>query len=127
MKIASFEEVIAWQKAKLLTLEIYKTFLNNEDKSFIDQIRRASVSIMNNIAEGSGRGSNTEFKNFLIIARGSCQEVRSMIILAKDLNYINLKTFEILNSLAIEIGKILTSLIKYLHTNKNYQTKELQN
>ena len=85
MIIKSFEDIIAWKKAKELNLLIYRNFRNRRDFSFRDQIQRASVSIMNNIAEGFERGGNKEFKNFLFIAKGSCAEVRSMLILALDL------------------------------------------
>ena len=76
MKIKSFEEIISWQKAKELNIIIYKDFKFCKDFSFRDQIQRATVSIMNNIAEGFEGGGNKEFKNFLYIAKGSCAEVR---------------------------------------------------
>jgi four helix bundle protein len=78
MKIERFEDIIAWQKAKELSLEIYFVFKICKDFSFRDQIQRAAVSIMNNIAEGYERSSNKEFRNFLFIAKGSCGEVRSI-------------------------------------------------
>ena len=65
MKIERFEDIIAWQKAKQLTILIYKDFGNSKDFGFKDQIQRASVSIMNNIAEGFERRSNKEFRQFL--------------------------------------------------------------
>jgi four helix bundle protein len=68
MKIERFEEIIAWQKARVLTLNLYTLFKESRDYSFRDQIQRASVSIMNNISEGFGRGSDLEFKRFLYIA-----------------------------------------------------------
>ncbi len=88
MRIGRFEDVIAWQKAKELTIQIYKLFEQSKDFGFKDQIQRASVSIMNNIAEGFERKSNNEFRQFLFVAKGSCGEVRSMLILAKDLKCI---------------------------------------
>lgn len=75
MKIEKFEDILAWQKAKLLSLSIYKIFNTNKDYSFRDQIQRASVSILNNIAEGFERRSNKELTHFLFIAKGSCREV----------------------------------------------------
>ena len=79
MVVEKFEDILAWQKAKILTLRVY--FLLNElkDYGFKDQLCRASVSIMNNIAEGFERKSDKEFKHFLFIAKGSCGEVRSML------------------------------------------------
>ena len=77
MKIEKFEDIIAWRKAGELTANAYCDFRNIRDFGFKDQIQRASVSIMNNIAEGFERNTNKEFKNFLFIAKGSCGEVRS--------------------------------------------------
>lgn len=114
MKFDRFEEIIAWQKGKELSLRIYKVFKLSKDYGFKDQIQRASVSIMNNIAEGYERKSNKEFKQFLFIAKGSAGEVRSMLILAKELGYINAYDFDELFSDAEEIAKILSGLIKTL-------------
>ncbi|MCX6163562.1 MAG: four helix bundle protein, partial [Ignavibacteriae bacterium] len=88
MRIERFEEIISWQKAKLLTLEIYNIFEYQKDFNFKNQIQRSAISIMNNIAEGFERRTNKEFVQFLYIAKGSGGEVRSMLYLAKDLNYI---------------------------------------
>ena len=85
--IKDFEELRIWQDAKALTLDIYQSMRNNKDYGFRDQIQRASVSIMNNIAEGFDAGSNKLFLRYLHIAKGSCSEVRSMIILGEELGY----------------------------------------
>jgi len=114
MKFERFEDILAWQKAKLLTIEIYGLFQESKDFGFKDQILRASVSIMNNIAEGFERKSNNEFKHFLFIAKGSCGEVRSMIILANDLKKINHTEYSMLFNLSVEISKMLSALIKTL-------------
>ncbi|PIS29555.1 MAG: four helix bundle protein [Candidatus Marinimicrobia bacterium CG08_land_8_20_14_0_20_45_22] len=114
MKIARFEDIIAWQKAKILTVKVYSLFDASKDFAFKDQIQRASVSIMNNIAEGFERKSNNEFKQFLYIAKGSCGEVRSMLILAKELHKINGQNAGTLLELSEEISKILSGLIKTL-------------
>lgn len=79
MKIQKFEDILSWQKARKLTISIYKTFENSKDFGYKNQIERASVSIMNNIAKGFERKSNKEFKQYLFIAKGSCGEVRSML------------------------------------------------
>ena len=114
MRIEKFEDIIAWQKSKELTIKIYKYFNNCKDYGFKDQIQRASVSVMNNIAEGFERKSNKEFKQFLYIAKGSCGEVRSMIHLALELKYMeNIEHDKILN-LSSEISKILSGFIKTL-------------
>lgn len=114
MKIDRFEDIIAWQKAKQLTIAVYTEFNDSRDFSFKDQIQRASVSIMNNIAEGFERKSNNEFKHFLYIAKGSCGEVRSMLYLAEELNTISKDSFDEKYKLAEEISKILSGLIKTL-------------
>jgi len=114
MKIQKFEEIIAWQKARELNLLIYKTFNTCKDYSFKSQIERASVSVMNNIAEGFERQTNKEFKNFLYISKGSCGEVRSMLSLSLDLNYINRKNFDEIYEKCVEISKILSGFIKTL-------------
>jgi four helix bundle protein len=114
MKFDRFEDILAWQKAMLLTVKIYELFQDSKDFGFKDQITRASVSIMNNIAEGFERKSNNEFKQFLFVAKGSCGEVRSMIILAKELKKINQSQYTNLFTLSEEISRMLSALIKTL-------------
>ena len=114
MKIERFEDIIAWQKAKELTVKIYYLFDTSKDYSFKNQIQRASVSIMNNIAEGFERKSNAEFKQFLYIAKGSCGEVRSMLILSRELHKIDKVESDNLIAQAEEISKILSGFIKTL-------------
>jgi four helix bundle protein len=114
MKIDRFEDIIAWQKAKLLAVIIYKTFSSTKDYGFKDQIQRASVSIMNNIAEGYERQTNNELRQFLYIAKGSSAEVRSMLSLAKELQLINDEKYLELYNLSEEISKILSGFIKTL-------------
>ena len=88
MKIEKFEDISAWQRSKTLTILTYKICNNQKDYGFKDQIQRASVSVMNNIAEGFERISDKEFKNFLSVAKGSCVEARSMLYLGHELKYI---------------------------------------
>lgn len=114
MAIKQFEDIIAWQKSKELTTEIYGYFKNTRDYSFRDQIQRASVSIMNNIAEGFERKSNKELKQFLFISKGSCGEVRSMLRLANELKYLPDDATLKLSSKSVEISKILSGFIKQL-------------
>ena len=82
-----FEEFKIWQDARELVGEIYAFTGGVRDYGFNDQIQRAAVSVMNNIAEGAEAGSVSMFKRFLLIAKGSCGEVRSMLYIASDLNY----------------------------------------
>lgn len=114
MSIEKFEDILIWQKAHKFSLDIYKLMQVCRDYSFRDQLQRAIVSIMNNIAEGFERRGNKEFKYFLFIAKGSCGEARSMLYLAKDLKYINEKDFENLMERSLEISKMLSGLIKKL-------------
>lgn len=114
MKIEQFEDIIAWQKAKDLTVEIYQLFKGNRDFGFKDQIQRASVSVMNNIAEGFERDSDADFRRFLFIAKGSCGEVRSMLYIAKELNYMGDAEFKQLSRLSIEISRAISGFIKSL-------------
>jgi four helix bundle protein len=98
----------------LLSVEVYKHFENSKDYGFRDQIQRASVSVMNNIAEGFERKSNKEFRFFLFVAKGSCGEVRSMLILAQELNKINKDQAQPLQVLAEGISRMISGLIKTL-------------
>ena len=116
MKINRFEDVIAWQKGKELTIMVYKVFKDSKDFSFKNQIERASVSIMNNIAEGFERKTNKELRNFLFIAKGSAGEVRSMLELGLELKYISKKDFEEMKNMSLEISKILSGFIKSVDT-----------
>jgi len=114
MAIQKFEDVLSWQKSKELTLLVYQLFKNNRDYSFLDQIKRACISIGNNIAEGFERKSNKEFIYFLYIAKGSCGEVRSMVYVALDLGYISKSEFAKTNQLCLEISRLISGLIKTL-------------
>lgn len=112
MKFERFEDIIAWQKSKELCVEIYKHFEESKFLSFNDQIQRASVSVMNNIAEGFERRTNKEFTQFLFFSKGSCGEVRSMLLLSIELKKISYEEGIRLAGLAEEISKILSGLIK---------------
>lgn len=114
MKVERFEDIIAWQKAKQLTIGTYKAFSNCRDFPFRDQVQRAAVSIMNNIAEGYERQSNKEFRQFLYMAKGSAGEVRSMLDLALELKYIPPKVHTKLYEVSVEISKLLSGFIKTL-------------
>lgn len=114
MKIVEFEEIVGWQKAKELTLNIYKLFGECKDFGFRDQIQRASVSVMNNIAEGFERSTDKEFRHFLYIAKGSCAEVRSMLYLACALGYLSDDDMKENMNLTTDISKLLSGFIKTL-------------
>lgn len=114
MKIERFEDIVVWQKAKVLSVNTYQVFSDSKDFGFRDQIQRASVSVMNNIAEGYERQTNNEFIQFLYIAKGSCGEVRSMLHLAFAINKISESTFKELYNKCEEISKMLSAFIKSL-------------
>lgn len=97
-----------------MTLQVYGIFEQHKDFAFKNQIERASVSIMNNIAEGFDRRTDKELKHFLYIAKGSNAEVRSMLYLALDLDKIHKNEFDGLYNLSIEIAKLLNGFIKTL-------------
>src|SRR5713226_2375154 len=112
-KIEKFEDFIAWQKARKLTRQIYKATnlpAFSRDFGLKDQIRRAAVSIMSNIAEGFERGRPSEFHQFLSIAKGSCAELRSQLYVALDAGYMSVQTFEALMTQATEVGQVLGGL-----------------
>jgi len=112
-KIERFEDLIAWQKARELTREIYKitregTFAR--DFGLSGQIQRAAVSIMSNISEGFERGSRGEFHQFLSTAKASCAEVRSQLYVAFDIGYLVQLKFNQLLAQAEEVGRIVGGL-----------------
>jgi four helix bundle protein len=114
MSTLSFKDLVVWQKASDLTLEIYKTFRSSKDFGFRDQIQRASISIMNNIAEGYARRSDKSFRQFLLIAKGSTAEVESMLIIAGRLSYLDQnRQIELLESTE-EVGRLLSGFVKKL-------------
>ena len=113
-RIEEFEDILAWKKAHLLCVEIYSEFNACRHYSFKDQIQRAAVSVMNNIAEGYERKGNKEFSKFLYIAKGSCGEVRSMLYLALDLGYVNPEICKKISEEASEISRMLSGFIKSL-------------
>ncbi len=114
MKIEKIEDIQAWQKARTACVLIYKIFDQSKDFKFRDQIQSASVSVMNNIAEGYERKGCKELGKFLYIAKGSAGEVRSMLYLALDLKYISKESFENLLNLYIEISRMLAGFIRSL-------------
>lgn len=116
-KIENFEDIEAWQKARELTKQIYA--LSNDgqfarDFGLRDQIRRASVSIMSNIAEGFERGGDVEFRRFLIIAKGSAGEVKAQLYVALDAGLIDKTIFDSLYKMTNEIGNLIGGFVKYL-------------
>jgi four helix bundle protein len=116
-----FEDIEAWQKARELTRSIYqvsKAGVFSSDFGLRDQIRRASTSVMSNIAEGFERSGTGEFVQFLAIAKGSVGEVKSQLYVAVDQEYLSKKTFDQLFMLAAEISKMIGGLMNYMRQSK---------
>jgi four helix bundle protein len=125
----SFEEIEAWQKARSLAREIYAATGEgafSRDFSLRDQIRRAAVSVMSNIAEGYERSGTGEFVHFLSMAKGSTGEVRSQLYVALDQGFITQPVFDRLAALAIESGRLIGGLMNYLKHSKIKGTKYKQ-
>lgn len=113
----TFEEIEVWQKARVLAKEIYAITNQgsfSKDFSLRDQIRRASVSVISNIAEGFERNGKGEFVQFLSISKGSAGEVKSQLYIALDQNYITKETFNDLYKLADETSRMIGGLMTYL-------------
>jgi len=124
--VKSFEELTIWKEAREFTNRIYaltKKFPKEELYGLTSQIRRASVSIMSNIAEGFNRRSTKEFINFLIIARASTFEVQNDLYIALDLNYINKEDFQVGYNHAQKIAMSINKLITYLKSQIKTYTK----
>lgn len=113
----NFEEIVAWQKARILTKRVYEATADGKfsrDFGLSNQIRRASVSIMANIAEGFGRRTNKDFANFLVMAHGSAAEVQSHLYVALDLDYMSQEAFQELYALVDEISRMTMTLCQHL-------------
>ncbi len=113
--IQKFEDIIAWQKAQNIAVDIYNSFKDSKDWDFRNQICRAAVSISNNIAEGFDRSSNLDFRRFLFISLASCSEVKSMLFLATRLGYLDETKSQKLIFQCVENSKIINGLIKSLN------------
>ncbi len=117
MTIKRFEEITAWQKARQLTANIYKSTSTGpfaKDFGLRDQIRRAAVSSMSNIAVGFERDGNKEFVQFLAIAKGSTGEVRSQLYVALDAGFLSQPHFNELLASAEEPSRVISGLMRYL-------------
>ena len=117
-KIASYKDLLVWQKAITIVKETYllsKTLPEDEKFGLISQMRRCSVSIASNIAEGWGRNSTKSYIQFLRIARGSLMELETQLIICKELDYIENDNFNKINNLIVEESKMLNALIKAIN------------
>lgn len=120
--IKKFEDINAWQRARELTNDIYQVTDKSEfsnDFTLRNQIKKASTSIMLNIAEGFARKTDKEFNQFLAYAHGSCAEVQSALYVALDQNYISQETFDKLYTKTEEVSKMIMNFSNYLSKNLN--------
>ncbi len=116
--IKNFEDLEVWKLSRELVRLVYSDFIRCADFTFRDQICRAGISSMNNISEGFCRSSDTEFRYFLNISKGSAGEVKSMFYVAEDLKYISNKTAIERRNLAQKIINGNSSLMKYLKSSR---------
>ena len=107
--IQKFEDLLCWQKSRQLAKEVYSVMKYCNDYGFRDQIQRAAVSVVSNIAEGFERGTRQEFINYLYIAKGSAGEVRAQLYIALDIGYLNVEIFKNLNNLVQECSRLIQS------------------
>jgi four helix bundle protein len=109
---ASFEELDIWIEAMNLTIQVYKNIEFMRDFGLRNQLQKSAVSIVSNIAEGSERQTNNEFVRFLFIAKGSCGELRTQLIIAKKLGYINEEISRTLIDKSRKISSMISNFIK---------------
>ena len=127
-RVERFEELIAWQKARVLTAEIYKVTTTGDfgrDFGLKNQIQRAAVSVMSNLAEGFERGRPAEFHQFLSVAKASCAELRSQLYVAFDVGYLDENQFKMLMALAQEVARIIGGLRAAVERNRDTQKGQL--
>ena len=120
-KISDFTDLIVWQKAHLLVLQVYRItriFPSYEKFALVIQMQRAAVSITSNISEGFARRSKKEKLQFYYMALGSLSELRNQLLISRDLKYIDASIFAELEDKAIEVRKLLNGLIK---TSSNFR------
>ncbi len=125
MQYNQFEDIPVWQETRLLVNKTYKLVESSQklqrDYSLVDQLKRAAISILLNIAEGFERGSNKEFANFLSISKGSAGEVRAILYILLDNQYITQSQFEETKKIVLEISTHIANFRKFLLKNSTYK------
>jgi four helix bundle protein len=125
-EVEQFEDLIAWQKARELTRAVFQVTERpglSKKYGLVDQIERASVSVMSNIAEGFERGSAAEFHQFLFVAKSSCAEVRSLLYVLLDAGYLDDPAFRTLQAQANEVGRVVGGLRTAVARRRDSQRK----
>ncbi len=120
-RIERFEDLEAWQKARQLAKDLYRVTSSGKfarDFCLRDQIRRAAISLVSNIAEGFERGGDREFLQFLSHAKGSCGELRAQLYVALDQTYLTEEQFDSLAAKAVEVSRMISGLMRYLQTSE---------
>jgi len=117
MKIEKFEDLSIWQESKDLAIDIYKSLKDCRDFSFRDQMQRAAISVPSNIAEGFERSTNKDFTKFLYYATGSCGELRTQLIIAKEIEL--LKAYQV-DQLIDHSRKLSAMTHKFINSRKNF-------
>lgn len=119
MEKQGFRQLVAWQKAYQLSLDVYRMtsgFPSSEMYGLVSQMRRASVAIPANIAEGYNRQHRKEYLQFLSVASGSLAELETYLLLSHDLGYVNADRFASLDDLRKNVGRVLSGLIRSLQS-----------
>lgn len=123
-----FKKLTTWQNSYILALEVYKLtadFPKHEIFGLSSQLRRASISVSANIAEGYERGYRREYIKFLTIAKGSLGEIQTLLLFSKDLQYVDDERFQAIERLRQDSSKLITCLIRSLNTDKDSSTYTL--
>lgn len=118
MKITRFEDIESWKEARKLVKNIYTVYRDCRDFSFKDQIQRSGLSVMSNIAEGFDRGTNKEFIQFLVIARGSVSEVKSLSYASLDVGFTTPKQFTSMIEQCTALSALINGFIRYLRSSE---------
>ncbi|GAB7027921.1 four helix bundle protein [Geotalea toluenoxydans] len=118
VKIERFEDIESWKEARILVREVYRCLSVCNDFGFKDQMQRAAISVMSNIAEGFDRASNREFIQFLVVARGSASEVKSQAYAALDIGYLDGDAFKAIIFRCTAITNLINGFIRFLKTSE---------
>jgi four helix bundle protein len=117
MSKSGYSGLLVWQKARVLAKDIYvltRSFPREETFSLVQQMRRAAVSVLCNIAEGRGRRTRPDYRHFVLMARGSVFELAAQIIIASDVGYVAEETADELGKRTSEIARMLNGLLRYI-------------
>ena len=117
-----FEDLVVWKRSIKLATDVYTAFRSCKDFGLKDQVTRAAVSVSSNIAEGYERNSDRQFAQFLLIAKGSCGELRSQLYICEKAGIISTERARTLQSDAKEISKMIQGLIRHCRKRAKYQT-----